>query len=479
MTLNVMDKNLPSSFRDPSGFLFQRNGVLYRQVNNCYQRNYDHLMSSGFFENCTKAGMLVPHVEIPIANFPGKKDAYKIIRPDELTFISYPYEWSFSQLKDAALLTLELQKKALSYGLSLKDANAYNVQFHRGRAIFIDTLSFEVREKNTPWIAYHQFCKHFFAPLALMSLTDVSLGKLSQIWIDGIPLDVASKLLPRWSWFRWSIALHIHGHAKMQLKHGNIAKTGRPAKNDLHMTTRSLLGLLESLKSAITKFTWEPKGSEWGDYYSNTNYSDEAKSSKKTIIEDFIDNDIQPTSVWDLGANEGVFSRIASERKIFTIAFDIDPVAVERNYRQIRQSKEENLLPLLCDLSSPSPSLGWMCRERMSLPKRGPAHTAMALALIHHIVIGNNVPMSSFADFLCSLCKFLIIEFVPKSDSQVQRLLATREDIFPDYHLAGFEKAFTGYFTTRKKVKVQGSDRVIFLFKNKITLDDKISTRIY
>ena len=462
-----MNNNLPSSFRDPSGFLFRKDEVLYRQINNCHQRNYDHLINSGFYDQSTKAGILVPHVELPVTDFFGKEDAYKIIRPNELPFISYPYEWSFSQLQDAALFTLDLQKGALTAGLSLKDASAYNVQFYRGHPIFIDTLSFEIREKDTPWVAYHQFCKHFFAPLVLMSLTDIELGKLSQVWIDGIPLGVTSKLLPWHSWLRWSIALHIHGHAKMQRQHGDVAKARGSVRKDPRMTTKSFFGLLENLESAIRKLTWQTGGTEWGNYYSDTNYNDEAKLSKKRIIEQFIDSDIQPTSVWELGANEGVFSRIASERGIFTIAFDIDPAAVERNYRQVRKGKEENLLPLRCDLSNPSPSLGWNCKERLSFLERGPTHTVMALALIHHLVIGNNVPMSSFAEFLSSLCSFLVIEFVPKSDSQVQRMLETREDIFPDYHLAGFEKEFSKKFIIIRKLEVQDSERVIFLLKTK------------
>ena len=464
-----MNNNLPSSFRDPGGFLFRKNEVLYRQINSCHRRNYDHLINSGFYDQSTKAGILVPHVELPVTDFFGKEDAYKIIRPNELPFISYPYEWSFSQLQDAALFTLDLQKRALTVGLSLKDASAYNVQFYRGRPIFIDTLSFEIREKDTPWFAYNQFCKHFFAPLVLMSLTDVELGKLSQVWIDGIPLDVASKLLPWHSWLRWSIALHIHGHAKMQRQHGDVTKASGSVRKDPRMTTKSFFGLLENLESAIRKLTWQTEGTEWGNYYSNTNYSDESMLSKKRTIEEFIDNDIQPTSVWDLGANEGVFSRIASERGIFTVAFDIDLAAVEKNYRQVRKRKEENLLPLRCDLANPSPSLGWNCKERLSLLERGPTHTVMALALIHHLVIGNNVPMSSFAEFLSSLCSFLVIEFVPKSDSQVQRMLETREDIFPEYHLNGFEKEFSKNFTIMRKVKVQSSERVIFLLKTKKT----------
>ncbi len=191
---------LSSSFRDPSGFMFRKDNVLYRQVNKHYSEDYDKLLSSGLLDSLTKKGLLIPAEEVDIT--PAEKDlAYKILKPVEIPLISYPYEWSFSQYQDAALATLQIQKIAFEKGFALKDASAYNIQFYKGKAVFIDTLSFEPYREGEPWVAYRQFCQHFLAPLALMAHTDIRLSQLMRVYIDGIPLDLASRLLPaapRW-----------------------------------------------------------------------------------------------------------------------------------------------------------------------------------------------------------------------------------------------------------------------------------------
>ena len=208
------DRTHPASFRDPGGFLFVEGGVLYRQVNSVYKDDYDLLLRSGLYKTLTDAGLLVSHEEVS-TDPPDPRIAYKIIRPEPIPFISYPYEWCFSQLKDAALATLEIQRQALAHGLSLKDASAYNVQFLDGKPVLIDTLSFE-KLRLKPWVAYRQFCQHFLGPLLLMGLKDSRLGQLSRIFLDGVPLDLTSRLLPRRTRLRPGILMHIHLHAASQ-----------------------------------------------------------------------------------------------------------------------------------------------------------------------------------------------------------------------------------------------------------------------
>jgi len=208
-----MTENLSGSFRDPSGFMFKHEGKLYRQVNQKYQEEYDLLMNSGLYDQLNKSRTLVAHKEVDLALAPRPKIAYKVIQPENIDFISYPYEWCFNQLKDAAILTLAIARRALEFGMSLKDASAYNIQFQHGRPIFIDTLSFEKYEEGMPWIAYKQFCQHFLAPLALMAKTDIRLGQLLKNHIDGIPLDLASKLLPASTKLSFGLSTHIHPHA--------------------------------------------------------------------------------------------------------------------------------------------------------------------------------------------------------------------------------------------------------------------------
>ena len=211
------------SFRDPSGFVFDKNGTLLRQINGCYRQDFEALQQSGLLQSLHKSSDLISHEEVGIENA-ASSEAYRVIKPERIPFVSYPYEWSFSQLKDAALLTLTIQLKSLEYCLSLKDASAYNIQFMNGKPIFIDTLSFERHVEGTPWVAYGQFCQHFLAPLALMSHVDVRLGQLLRVHLDGIPLDLASRLLPFSTLFRPGIFFHLHLHSKSQQKYANQNK---------------------------------------------------------------------------------------------------------------------------------------------------------------------------------------------------------------------------------------------------------------
>jgi len=188
-------QRISSSFRDPSGFLFYENDTIYRQINQYYKENYDFLINSGLYKTLVDSEQLIPHEEVNIKPF-NPNTSYKIIKPEKIPFISYPYEWCFSQLKNAALTTLDIQKTAMKYDMTLKDCSSYNIQFHNGKAILIDTLSFEKYVEGQIWKGYRQFCQHFLAPLALMSQKDIRLNQLLRIYLDGIPLDLTSKLLP-------------------------------------------------------------------------------------------------------------------------------------------------------------------------------------------------------------------------------------------------------------------------------------------
>jgi hypothetical protein len=416
-------------------------------------------MESGLYDKLVKAGLLIPHVEVDQDSAaPG---AHKIIQPERVPFISYPYEWSFGQLKDAALATLSIQRRALKLDMSLKDASAYNIQFVRGKATLIDTLSFEAYKEGQPWVAYRQFCQHFLAPLALMALRDVRLNQLLRVYIDGVPLDLASGLLPARTRFNFGLLTHIHLHAGAQKRYSGAEVKSRAATT---FSKQAMTGLIDSLDSAVRKLEWKPGGTEWGDYYDITNYSDAAFEHKKELVREWSAR-VNPTLVWDLGANTGVFSRVAGESGVFVVSSDIDPTAVEQNYRQMKSEKTQNLLPLLIDLTNPSPSIGWANEERDSFGGRGPADIVLALALIHHLAISNNVPLLQVADFFASVGKRLIIEFVPKSDSQVQRLLVSREDIFPNYTREGFEAAFRQKFKIAEAVNVRESERVLYFME--------------
>lgn len=427
-------------------------------------------MSSGLYQRLVERGLLIAHEEVSDPGLGEPENRYKVIRPTQVPFVSYPYEWCFSALKQAAILTLKIQHEALKHGFMLKDASAYNIQFIGAQPVFIDTLSFDVYEEGAPWVAYKQFCQHFLAPLALMSYTDVSLSRLLMAHIDGVPLPLASKLLPVRTRANFSLTSHIHVHAKMQADHaddaaGDSASSARQAT----LSKKALGALVESLAGAVDKLQWKMPKTEWGDYYENTNYSDEAGAKKRSMVDEYLAS-IPDTleTIQDLGANTGDFSRIAAGHCQQVISQDIDPVAVEINFRRVQETAPHNLLPLIQDLSSPSPAIGWANEERESFVDRVNCDALLILALVHHLAISNNVPLPRIAKLFASITKWLVIEFVPKSDSQVERLLATREDVFPDYTPEGFEAAFLNDFELVKKGPVPDSERTLYLFHAKI-----------
>jgi ribosomal protein L11 methylase PrmA len=452
---------IKSSFRDPSGFLFTFEGSLYRQINKSYQNEFDKMIDSGLYQKLVEKELLIPHEEVNVESSQPEK-CYKTIKPKLIDFISYPYEWSFNQLKDAALTTLEIQKIAMDYGLTLKDTSAYNVQFLNGKPIFIDTLSFEIYQEGQFWKPYRQFCQHFLSPLALMNHKDIRLSQLLKIYIDGIPLDLTSKLLPAKTKTMFSLLTHIHAHSKKQKDYEGKQVDVKKRK----LSKNSFVGVIESLHSAIKKQNISLEKTEWGNYYSDTNYSEVAMNDKKTIILNLIEK-IKPKNVWDIGGNVGIFSRISSDKEIFTVCFDIDPVAIEKNYLECKEKNEKYLLPLLLDLTNPSPDIGWQNMERDSFLTRGPADLVFALALIHHLAISNNVPFELISEFFSRNCRNLIIEFVPKTDTQVKRLLSSREDIFSEYDYEHFEKEFEKLFIIIEKKEIKDSERIIYYMQNK------------
>lgn len=454
----------PGSFRDPSGFIFSYEGKYFRQVNNTYKDNYNLLIESGLYDSLTNENLLISHKEVN-QQPPIPESSYKVILPEQIPFISYPYEWSFSQIKEAALATLAIQKKALEFGMILKDASAYNIQFIDGNPVFIDTLSFEKYEDDQPWVAYKQFCQHFLAPLSLIAYRYEASQKLLTTFLDGIPLDVASSLLPLKSYFNFGLFIHIHSHAKSIHKHSDTKKTTYSA-SAISFKKANHFALISNIQSTIKKLSWLPHKTEWADYYSDTNYESSSFSIKKSLVEKFISY-VEPKTVWDVGGNTGEFSRLAANKNIFTVSMDIDPAAVEKNYLQLKTKNEKNLLPLLIDLSNPSPAIGWNNNERMDLTERGPVELILALALIHHLAITYNITLQKIASFYASLTNFLVIEFIPKEDSQVKRLLKSRKDIFADFTESGFENAFKENFNILEKSKIEHSCRTLYLMKNK------------
>jgi hypothetical protein len=448
----------PSSFRDPSGHIFIKNNIIYRSIAKEYKEHWDFFIQSGLYQRLVSEQLLVSSKETTLR----VKDAYKVIRPEPIPFISYPYEWSFSQLKDAALVTLKIQKIALEYGMILKDANCYNIQFLNGKPILIDSLSFEKYQENEPWIAYQQYCMFFLAPLLLMKYKSVDLNRLLQVYLDGIPLPLCSSLLPWYTWLKPSIFMNIHLHA-------NLQKTfqSKQSQKKSRVTKLGLIGLINNLESLTKHISLNIKESTWINYYQETNYNDKAFQAKQKIVKNLL-KIVKPKKVWDLGANTGLFSYLALEAGARSvISFDFDPLTVEYNYLTCKQKAIDTCLPLQLDLTNPSPAIGWSNTERSSLKDRSSADTILALALVHHLAITNNIPFDYMARFFSELGSNLIVEYVPKADSQAQRLLSRKKDIFELYTEEEFTKNFSSYYRIIKRVPIPNTKRVIYLMRKK------------
>ena len=457
-------KTVGGSFRDPSGYVFVSAGTVYRQVNESYREDYQALHTSGLYYDLVQSHLLIAHNE-EHGWSSSDSNTYKVIRPDQIPFVSYPYEWCFSQLKDAALVTLDILDRSLEHGMILKDASAYNIQFLHGKPVLIDTLSFEVYQQGQPWVAYKQFCQHFLVPLALMSYRDIRLNQLMRVHLDGIPLDLATTLLPKRAMVNSGILLHIQLHARAQRRYAGKA-VSLDSKSPARLGKRSMSNIVDDLQSTIKRLSWNYGESSWTEYYDGDSYIDEGFDDKKQIVSEFL-SVVDPTCVWDIGANTGVFSRLAARRGAFTLAIDNDPGVVEANYLQARREKEGNLHPLLIDLANPSAGLGWANAERASLTDRSNADCILALAVIHHIAISNNVPLAMTAEYFAALAEWLIIEFVPKSDNKVQMLLASRRDIFVDYSLEYFEETYHKHYELVRRQNIQSSGRVMYLFRRR------------
>lgn len=444
-----------SSFRDPAGYIYYENNNVYRKINECYFKEYNHFVKSNLCSELIELGYLIPHKEIKNTN----KEI--ILEVEKIPFISYPYEWCFLELKDAALLTLNVCKKALEHGMILKDASSYNIQFYKGKSIFIDTLSFGFYEEGLPWGAYGQFCRHFMIPLILMCYVDENMNCMLKNYIDGIPVDMADNILKGRGGF--TAKQHVKWHSKSISKHNDV-------KNDVKkvsVSKQSLINMIDMMIRQIEKLKPKHKDTEWETYYDNTNYTDIADRAKIELVEKYLekikisDEDV----LFDIGANDGKYSRLASKLGATTISFDIDVNAVNHNYLKVKKLGEEKILPLILDCTNPSPDLGFALEERMGLTKRGNRKCVMALAFIHHMAISNNVSFEMIASWFSKLGCYLIIEFVPKSDSQVQKLLRTRRDIFELYDEKHFEEVFKNYYDIIEKKQIAESKRTLYLMR--------------
>ncbi|MEM6686666.1 MAG: class I SAM-dependent methyltransferase [Bacteroidota bacterium] len=451
-----------SSYRDPSGYIYVEENLIKRIIFPSYFEQYEALKTSGFFDRAFQHELLIPHDELETA------ETHISIQPVQIPFITYPYEWSFQQYKEAALHTLKLQKYALQHGFTLKDATAYNVTFYSGKAIFLDTLSLDFYQENTPWRAYKQFIMHFLGPLIIARYHGAEFLKTMANFIDGIPLKMIASLLRTSTKLNPFLYTNIHLLAKFESKHQEDAVLETKKAT---LSKKGLLNIIDSLYNYIKKLQLKEQ-SEWGNYYQKTNYSDAAFQQKSTIINNWVE-ELRTRTLIDVGVNDGTFVRQIKSKIDYALVGDIDNNAVDHNQYLIKKNKEQHILPFVIDLLNPSAAIGFQNAERFSFIhriKEFQPDATLALALIHHISLTGNVPFENSAAFFASFSENLIIEFPKRTDSYVQRLLNAKaefKDQFDHYNVDYFEEVYSQYFRLIVRREIEDSQRVLFLFQNK------------
>jgi len=451
-------KKHPASYRDPSGFVFEQDGIYYRQVNKLYAANYDQLVKSGLYDLLVKEKKMLSHTEVE-ENLTGEENWYRTLLPEQLHFISYPYEWCFSQWKDAALLTLELLQTALEHDMILKDATPFNIQFVHGVPVLIDSLSFEKYDETKPWIAYHQFTECFIAPLLLASHQSAGLLSMFQLYPDGIPLRLVAGMLPFKSLLNIQVWLHI------RLPNMLPPDAGSKQKKSPAFSRQKMKHLISNLFSFVRSLSLPPVRTQWNNYYDETILSEAYLDAKKKIVEGWL-QELPGRTVLDIGTNTGLFAEVAASAGKYTIAVDADTACIDKLYNRCRKQKINNLTALCSDIVNPAPAIGWQNEERAAFLERARPDIILALALVHHLVIGRNISLQQLVSFFnAHTTDFLIIEFVPLSDEKAQQLALQRDFRDRAYSEDIFEKFFSDCFAIEEKTVVPFSGRILYRMK--------------
>jgi len=457
--MNDSDRT-PGSLRDPFAFLTKdKDGTLIRHIDRRLAHASRTFLQSDLYYNLVKNRRLVDHDEVgtDVSNSSNSL----LLQPRQIPIVTYPYEWPFSLLKKAALLTVDIQREAVEAGFTLRDGTAFNVLFEGVHPIFIDFGSFDVLTPGLPWAGYKQFCEHFLAPLALAASFRNAPNTYNSVAMDGYPLGIASSMMPNRSWMNWGVLWHIHLHSRA-IRKGASNSAGNPKAK--HMSSRSLIGLIASLRNTINGLKYHVDKGDWATYYADNSYSSRAMAHKEEMVDIWLGSRPKSELILDLGGNAGRFSAIASKYSKNVILVDNDHDSVELAAREFDKRGITNIHSVLHDLTDPFMGRGWAGSERSGFYDRIKPQTSLALALIHHLVIGAGIPMELVAAYFRDITPELIIEFIPPGDPMIDLLSTNKKGQHHEYTKAKFEQAFSGQFSLKHEREISESGRVLYEF---------------
>ncbi len=454
----------PGSFRDRTARVFYYDGKILRGLNETALKEWQALSATHFYQRFSTAGAIVPTEQRSLSSIPFSASDQQwagVLEHEKLPFVSYPYEWSFEMLRDAALLQLDLVLAGLDEGIGLKDASAYNIQWKGASPVFVDVASFYKRTEGEPWVGYRQFCQMFLYPLLLQAYRDVPFQPWMRGNIDGMDAGVCLNLLSARDYLRGGVLAHVYLQAKAQKAYNSTTRDVRADLSKAGFDKRIIKANAERLRALVAGLQWKPQQSTWSDYLKCGHYEASDAAQKREFVRG-VASSRQWNLAWDIGCNVGVFSRIVAERAKSVVAMDADYLAIDKLYQALKSEKVPNILPLIVNVTDPSPNLGWRNMERKRINERGNPDLVLALALIHHVVIGGNIPMAEFVQWLRDLGGDLVIEFVTRQDPMVVTLLRNKEDHYADYDEQVFERELAARFTIAKREPLGSGTRVMY-----------------
>ncbi|MFF4879905.1 class I SAM-dependent methyltransferase [Micromonospora sp. NPDC000668] len=459
----------PASFRDPANRVFHLGDDVLRGLDAQAAEHWRALTASAFFPTLVAAGKVCPTEDAPSALVPAAVGApwAAVLRHERIPFVSHPYEWSFTMLRDAALLHLEILRDALADGFTTKDGSAYNLQWRGADPVFIDIGSFEPVRDGEPWAGYRQFCQTVLYPLLLTAHLGVDFQPLLRARVDGIEADQLRPLFGGARRLRPGVLTHLHLHGAMQQRHAEASTSDVRAQLRAAGYSRELLlATVRGIEKLVRRLDRRPPASHWADYQRTCGYSARDRAAKEQFVAAALTAGVRPRLVLDLGANDGRYARIAAEHADYVVAVEQDPAVVDDLYRALRAEGQRRILPLVLDLADPSPGGGWRGAERAGFAERASADAVLALAVVHHLAIGRNVPLPEVVDWLVGLTApggAVVVEFVHPEDPMALRLLANKPDgLFPNYRRDAFERLLAASGRIADRLELPSGTRTLY-----------------
>ena len=457
----------PASFRDPAARVLRHDGQILRYLTPAAWRDFELLSSTRFYREFTDAGRLVATTEASRSQIPPLSDPWvAVLRHQTIPVVSYPYEWCFSMLQDAALLQIDLLLAALDEGMTLKDATPFNIQWIGTRPVFIDIGSFTAAAPGEPWAGYRQFCEMFLYPLFLQAYKDVPFHPWLRGSLEGVEAGHINRLMSARDRLRPGVFPHVYLLSKFQARY---ASTPRNVRKDLRaagFTAALITHNVRRMRHLVARLTWRRARSTWSEYADGNTYDQTDRARKKQFVLRAA-RSAPRACVWDLGCNTGEYSRAVRACADRVIAVDADHLAIERLYRALKGEQDSTILPLVGNLTDPSPGLGWRHQERQTLEARSRPDLILALALIHHLSIERNVPLPELVAWFASFEADVVIEFVAPQDAMVAQLVRNREALARGYTQDRFEACVAEHFVIAATERLQSGTRTMYYVRPK------------